>query len=256
MKASLLIAHRGGVVDEHRSENSFAALEEAIRRRYTHVEIDARITADGGVVCFHNDGLAEEAGIPGRVSEMSLADVTQVTLTRSGEQIPTFDEYCARCAGRIGVMIDLKGCQDLYLDDYTNGIRSALDRHGLLDDALILINKTPKNNQDVIAQRFSGQCLVSWRRPADETERVAEQDPGFAKDHYVFNHGEDFSESDIERFHALGLTVIASINRQHYSDGDPIAPGQQHIRQLRDWVVDGFQIDSCYDVDLLGGPHT
>ena len=64
-RPDILIAHRGGVVDEERSQNSFKALEEAIRRGYSHVEIDARITADGHVVCFHNDELMEEAGING-----------------------------------------------------------------------------------------------------------------------------------------------------------------------------------------------
>ena len=39
-----LIAHRGGVVDQERSENSYRALEEAILRGYTHVEIDACFT--------------------------------------------------------------------------------------------------------------------------------------------------------------------------------------------------------------------
>jgi glycerophosphoryl diester phosphodiesterase len=38
------IAHRGGFVTETLPENSFSALEEAIRRGYSHVEIDARIT--------------------------------------------------------------------------------------------------------------------------------------------------------------------------------------------------------------------
>ena len=66
----MIIAHRGGVVDTERSENSFNALQEAILRGYTHVEIDARITADGHVICFHNDDLMEEAGMEGKISEM------------------------------------------------------------------------------------------------------------------------------------------------------------------------------------------
>jgi hypothetical protein len=45
----------------------------------------------------------------------------------------------------------------------------------------------------------------------------------------------------------FGLRAIASINRQHYLEGDPIVLGNQHIRHLMDCGVDGFQIDSCYD---------
>ena len=120
-----IIAHRGGVVDEHRSENSFSALEEAINRGYTHVEIDARITADGHAVCFHNDDLQEEAGVDGRISDMTLDQVVNTKLTRSGENIPTFEAYCARCAGRIGVMIDLKGCPTQQIDQYASEIETA-----------------------------------------------------------------------------------------------------------------------------------
>ena len=177
-----LIAHRGGVVDRDRSENSLKALEEAIRRGYTHVEIDARITADGHVVCFHNDELMEEAGVDGRISEMPRDAVKQVVLTRSGEGIPRFDEYCARCAGRIGVMVDLKGCRDGFIDRYTGEIEAALAAHGLLRDAMILINKEPVDNQDRIARRFLGKAIVSWRKPLAQTRGPAapqpDQEPG------------------------------------------------------------------------------
>ena len=81
----MIIAHRGGVVDEQHSENSFKALEEAIGRGYTHVEIDARITGDGHVVCFHDDELDKEAGIEGKISELPRDSVTRIILARSHE---------------------------------------------------------------------------------------------------------------------------------------------------------------------------
>jgi glycerophosphoryl diester phosphodiesterase len=118
----MVIAHRGGVVDAERSENSILALEEAIIRGYTHVEVDARMTADGHVVCFHNDSLIEEAGVDGEISELSLREITQIVLPRSKEKIPTFDDYCRRCSGRIGVMVDLKGCPERYVTQYAGEI--------------------------------------------------------------------------------------------------------------------------------------
>lgn len=243
----MIIAHRGGVVDEQHSENSFKALEEAIRRGYTHVEIDARITADGHVVCFHNDELLEEAGIQGKISEMPLDSVTQIILIKSREKIPTFEEYCARCAGRIGVMVDLKGCKDEYIDQYAQEIEAALSKHGLLKDALILINKEPKNNQDKIVQHFMGKAKISWRKSLKETQEAASKDPNFAKKYYVFNHGADFTEEDVKGYQELGLKVIVSINTGHYETGDPQQQGEQHVQQMLKFGVDGLQIDSCYD---------
>lgn len=247
-----VIAHRGGVVDAQRSENSFKALEEAIRRGYSHVEIDARITGDGHVVCFHNDDLMEEAGIAGKVSELPLDAVTRIVLTRSGEMIPTFDAYCARCAGRMGVMIDLKGCGDNRIAGYVAEIEAALAKHSLLDGALMLINKVPKDNQDIIARAFLGKARVSWRRSLAETREAAGEDPDFARKYYVFNHGDDFSEADVRGFQRLGLPVIVSINTYHYKEGDPQRAGERHVRQVLDWGVDGVQIDSRYDGVVFG----
>lgn len=247
-QAKKLIAHRGGVVDPHRSENSFKALEEAIARGYTHVEIDARITADGHAVCFHNDDLQEEAGIEGKISELPLETVTQTTLTRSGEKIPTFEAYCAQCAGRIGVMIDLKGCKTPFIDSYAQEIETALAKHNLLHDALILINKIPVNNQAHIAQKFAGKTKVSWRHSLPATQQAIADNPNFAKNHYIFNHGEDFTHEIINGFHDLGLEVIVSINTYHYKTGDAQKQGEHHIQQMLQFGADGLQIDSCYDV--------
>ena len=242
----ILIAHRGGVVDSARSENSSKALEEAIRRGYTHVEIDARATADGNVICFHNDDLREEAGVDGLISEMACDEVTRISLKRSGELIPTFDEYCAACSERIEVMVDLKGCSNALLVPYASEIEASLSRHGLLNKALILINKQPRDNQDVIAHRFSGKARTSWRWSLEEARARAAVDLSFVERHYVFNHAEDFSEADILGYHELGLTVVASINLHHYSES-AVPTGTSHIRQLQAWGVNGFQIDSVYD---------
>ena len=250
-KTQKIIAHRGGVVDQRRSENSLAALEEAIRRQYSHVEIDARITADGHVVCFHNDNLMEEAGVDARISEMPLKDVTGTRLLRSDKTIPTFDSYCARCSGRIGVMVDLKGCAEAYIDTYTREIVAALEKHELLGTALILTNKTPVNNQDRISERFLGRSRVSWRHGLDQTQLATSNDPHFAQNHYIFNHGVAFSRDDIAGFQALGLEVIVSINTYHYASGEAQREGEAHILKMLQFGVNGLQIDSCYDPILF-----
>ena len=247
----IVIAHRGGVVDQHRSENSYKALEEAIRRGYTHVEVDARVTADGHVVCFHHDDLAQEAGVQGRISELARYAVTRVVLTRSQQTIPTFQEYCARCARRIGVMVDIKGCKDSHIDAYAQEIEAALAGHGLLDGALILVNKEPTNNQAKIAQHFLGKAKVSWRKALSETKRAAESDPDFAGKYYVFNHGADFTAEDVRGFQRLGLKVIVSVNSWQYGSGDRQRQGDQHVQQMLSFGVDGLQIDSCYDSALF-----
>ena len=243
----ILIAHRGGVVDSLRSENSFSALGEAIRRGYTHVEVDVRATADGHVVCFHNDDLKDEAGIDGKISELSFDSVTNIMLTRSKERIPSFKDYAAKCAGRIGIMVDLKGCPDRHIESYAKGIIDGLKAYGLLKDALILINKTPKNNQDKLVPYFLGKAKVSFRRSLQEAQVTANGDVHFASNYYVFNHGADFSKKEIKGFQQLGLKVIVSINIGHYRLGNPEKEGKKHVRKMLKYKADGLQIDSVYD---------
>jgi hypothetical protein len=244
----LIIAHRGGVVDEHHSENSIKGLEEAIRRGYTHVEIDARLTGDGHVVCFHDDHLWRETGIRRRISAMPVAAVTKIVLPGSDEPIPTLETYLARCAGRIGIMIDLKGCSRRRdAPRYARAIEAGLTRYGLLEDALILVNEPPIHHQDLIAAHFLGKARVAWRKPLRATQRAAARMPDFAESFYVFNHGADFTAEDVAGFQALGLRVIVSINTGHYRIGNALKRGGRHLERMLAHGVDGLEIDSCYD---------
>ncbi len=246
-KELMLIAHRGGVVDAEHSENSIKALEEAIRRGYTHVEVDARCTKDGRVVCFHLNSLKSETGVDGSVSDYTLEEIKKIVLIRSREPIPTFDEYCSRCAGRINLMVDIKGVEDRWLEAFTLEIDRALIRHNLLENTLILINRMPVFNQEKVAAWFLGRARISWRVSVLRGQLLKPFLPDVSKYNYMFNSPRDWVESDIPAFHDMGLKVIASINRDHYKTGDPQAQGEADVRKMLQWGVDGLQIDSCYD---------
>ncbi len=248
-KKILLIAHRGGVVDKDHSENSLKAMEEAIRRGYTHVEVDARCTKDGKVVCFHLNDMKSEAGIDAKVSDLTLDEVKQIVLTRSRERIPTFDEYCSRCEGRINLMVDIKGVDDQWLEPYTRQIDVALRRHGLLENTLFIINQFPVANQEKVAGWFLGRAKISWRASLLQTTILKPYVPDPAKYNFVFNAPAEFSKGDIDGFHSLGLKMVASVNVDHYRGQpvDPMRQGLEDIKKMLDWGVDGLQIDSCYD---------
>ncbi len=245
----LLIAHRGGVVDKEHSENSLKAMEEAIRRGYTHVEVDARCTKDGKVVCFHLNDMKSEAGIDAKVSDLTLDEVKKIVLTRSKEHIPTFDEYCSRCKGRINLMVDIKGVDDQWLEPYTRQIDEALRRYGLLENALFIINQFPIANQEKAAAWFLGRAKLSWRASLLQTRILKSYVPDPAKYNFVFNAPADFDKGDFDGFHSLGLKIIASVNVDHYRGRrvDPVQQGLEDIKKMLDWGVDGLQIDSCYD---------
>ncbi len=245
----ILVAHRGGVVDDTTSENSLKGLEAAIDRGYTHVEVDVRVTKDGHAVCFHDNNLMREAGVDKNISNMTLEEVKQIKLTRSQESIPTFEEYCARCDGRINVMVDTKSGEVANVDEYAREIEAALTKHGLLKDALIITNRPPSANQQKVADHFLGKALVSWRKSLEETIEAAKtMSADLNQFYFIFNSPRYLTKEDIQGFHKMGLLVIPSINLAHYKTGDPVEQGLADVKKMLDWGVDGLQIDSRFDL--------
>ncbi|NLP10598.1 glycerophosphodiester phosphodiesterase family protein [bacterium] len=244
----ILVAHRGGVVDDERSENSIKALDEAVRRGYTHVEVDARCTKDGHVVCFHLNNMKSETGLDVNIEDLTLEEVRKIVLHKSQEHIPTFDEFCSRCEGRINVMVDVKGVNDQWLEPFTKEIEAALIRHHLLDQALFIINRFPIRNQEKVAAWFLGRAKISWRVNLQRGRLLKPHMPDVSKYYFIFNSPIDFTQEDIRGFHKMGLKVIASVNVDHYrGKPDPMAIGSADIQKMLEWGVDGLQIDSCYD---------
>jgi len=242
----LLIAHRGGVVDDTLSENSLRGLEAAISAGYTHVEVDARCTKDGHVVCFHDHSLKREAGMDKTLSEIPLEEVRNIILLKSKETIPTFEEFCIRCEGRIELMVDIKGVADSFIEQYTEQIYDGLTKHGLLEKALVIINREPVDNQRKVADLLFGKVKISWRASVEDASLMEKStsDPG--RCYFYFNSPRDFNREMIDGFHEKGLIAIASVNIDHYKTGDPLEQGFRDIEKAIDWGVDGLQIDSCY----------
>jgi hypothetical protein len=243
----LVIAHRGGVVNDTLSENSLNGMEEAVRRGYTHIEVDVNVTKDGHVVCFHDNNLMRETGIDKNIADLTLAEIKQIKLKKSGEYIPSFEECCIRAKGRINLMVDIKRVEDKDLGKVIKEIDSALTKHGLLKDALFIYNRAPIYNQEKVCDWFLGRARTSWRGSLQRTQILAKARPNPGLYHFIFNSPKDFTKDMIDGFHELGLMVIPSVNIDHYKTGDPIKQGLADIEKMLDWGVDGLQIDSCYD---------
>jgi len=236
----LLIAHRGVVTDEL-IENSLPALEETIRRGYTHIEVDMRCTKDGHAVCLHASSLRRTTGVDRQIHEVTLEELRELI---DEETVPSLETFCARASGRIGLMPDVKTVPVELNEAFFVSIESAMTKHGLMKGALFI-------GHPLMKQRVGEGARVSWRGPLDKAQEKAAEEPGFAQRTFLFGHGEDFSAENVAGYQALGLPVIVSVNTFHYRAGDPIEAGLAHVIQMMHLGVDGLQIDSVYDPPIL-----
>jgi glycerophosphoryl diester phosphodiesterase len=96
----LALAHRGDWSEA--PENTLAAFAAAERAGADLVELDIRLTADGGLAVVHDPTLERVWGLPRAVAELSLAAAQELRV--GGHGIPTLAE--ALDAVSVGVMVD------------------------------------------------------------------------------------------------------------------------------------------------------
>ncbi len=100
------IAHRG-LHDEESPENSLSSFQKAIDKGYA-IELDVRPLADGTVVVFHDEALGRMTGADGFISNYTFDDIKDLTLAKSKEHIPTFEEVLKLVDGKTPLLIEIK----------------------------------------------------------------------------------------------------------------------------------------------------
>lgn len=101
LKWPALLAHRGWA--SRYPENSLVGIEAALRAGVPCVEFDVQLSADGVPVIIHDPRLERTAGIPGRVSDLSAAELAAVSIHEparfgarfAGEALPSLADIVA-----------------------------------------------------------------------------------------------------------------------------------------------------------------
>jgi glycerophosphoryl diester phosphodiesterase len=110
----LAFAHRGA---DTAAENSMAAFESVVRLGYRYLETDARATADGVLLAFHDATLDRVTDRRGRVAELRYAEVARARIA-GAEPIPLLADVLdawpharlnidVKAAPAVGPLIDL-----------------------------------------------------------------------------------------------------------------------------------------------------
>ena len=152
-KAPIAIAHRGS--RELWPENTMVSFGGAIDMGYRHLETDLHITADGVLVCFHDDTVDRTTDGSGDVSDYTLSELKSLdagyrhrgpeghAYRSSGVTIPSCEEVVTKWPD-VRVVVDLK----------TEGLTETLAE--VIDD-LGLHNR-------LIVGSFSDERIAEFRR--------------------------------------------------------------------------------------------
>lgn len=106
----LVISHRtqAGTMPE----NTLAGIDAALAMGVDGIEIDVRATSDGVVLLSHDATLERVAGDPRAVSDLTHAELREVTVLPAhgveGERVPTLAEAYERIAGRAILVVEVK----------------------------------------------------------------------------------------------------------------------------------------------------
>lgn len=103
------IAHRGyHDLNKSRWENTLSAFEAAAAKGFA-IECDVHLSADGVPVVFHDDDLIRLAGRDGFVWQRTAAEMAALSIGRTADHAPTLAEMLSHVAGRVPLVIELKG---------------------------------------------------------------------------------------------------------------------------------------------------
>ncbi len=227
-----LIAHRGGVVDSLKPENSLAALKAAWQQGFAMVEIDVRLTKDGELILHHDPHFQRYYGDARKVSDMTWEEISM--LRNGPHRVLKLEEALQYCAGKLNVMIDNKipGNDTLVW----NKLFSMLKRYDLYDGALTI-------GTDESTEFFRGKIKLSCTRQQLEHNM---QRPDYHPTHYYLFSSE-LSKQDVRWAKVNGIQAVGVVNAWRFrrvgASPDDIT---QHIKAMQQTGLDWFQIDSEY----------
>jgi glycerophosphoryl diester phosphodiesterase len=111
-RKTLVIGHRGASFAA--PENTLAAFRLAFEQGADGIEADFRLTADGEIVCLHDDGTGRTAGVNLPVAEASWEELRRLEVggwkgeAWRGERIPSLREVLALLPAGKRLFIELK----------------------------------------------------------------------------------------------------------------------------------------------------
>jgi hypothetical protein len=229
-----LIAHRGGVVDSTKAENSLPALKAAVERGYKMIEIDLRLTKDSVLIIHHDSDFKRYFATDKAVTDMNWKEIRKLR-SNTGSRVLQFEEALQYCSGKIEVMIDnkIKGN-----DTALFGRAIALLKKYKLYETALMIGTTESTFF------FTGKIKLSCTRKQLEENMLK---PGYSPSHYYL-FGSELTGDDVEWAKRNNILAVGVVNAWRYRrSANPAAEAEKDAQRLKATGLTHFQIDSEFE---------
>ncbi len=121
-----IVAHRGDYTAY--DDNALGGFRRALDAGVTGFETDVEMTSDGGFVLMHNETVDATTTGTGKVADMTFEAVTNLTLKRSGERVPSLQQLADLFRDRSDVFVEFEmksqGFSGDKLNQYVDGVYS------------------------------------------------------------------------------------------------------------------------------------
>lgn len=242
----ILIAHRGGVVNDSSPENSLMGIKLAAERGYNMLEVDIRQAKDGALIAFHDRNLMSDVGIDNSIEEMNTAEIAQLTYKGTEERILSLDEFLKSSTELgMGIMLDIKTTEENRNDSLLfKGIAELLKKYGL-EKSTVTISGAP------MARKYL-KGLAIFGMSGEEKEQIINGNETIRKDLFWFGLPAQIEDDEIKALNEKSYLVIPAINIFRYPNREEdLDLAKKDTERLLKAGVDGFQIDSFYDQVFL-----
>jgi len=134
-----IIAHRG--FSGQAPENTLVAIRQAIEVGADMVEVDVTLTADGHVICLHDETLNRTTNGQGLPTDHTLEAIRRLDAGSwfspdyAGEKIPTLAEVLETVKGRILINVEIKS--EAVEHDVVPKVAALIAEHEMLDSVVV-----------------------------------------------------------------------------------------------------------------------
>lgn len=231
----LAFAHRGGALTGR--ENTMAAFERSVELGFQYVETDARVTADGVLVAFHDSTLDRVTDRSGAIEELSWDQVRQAKVAGT-DHIPLLEDVLASWP-TLRVNIDPKS------DDAVDPLVTAIRRTNAHDRVCVgaFSQRRLRRIRAILGPTVCTSLgpaevgrlrLASWLAPRPPSGRRKRQHPIPCAQVPASYHGFPVADRTfIQRAHAEGIQVHV------WTVDDPV-----EMARLLELGVDGIMTDA------------